>query len=47
LLIAAPAKAGARLVGVAVVHLPLSVATDAVQAAHVGDDSDLALRQGN
>jgi phosphomannomutase/phosphoglucomutase len=47
LLIAAPAKVGTRLVGVAVVHLPLSVATDAVQAANVGDDSYLALRQGN
>jgi phosphomannomutase/phosphoglucomutase len=47
LLIAAPAKVGARLVGVAVIHLPVSIATDAVQAANVGDDSYLALRQGN
>ena len=47
LLVAAPAKVGARLVGVAVIHLPLSIATDAVQAANVGDDSYMALRQGN
>ncbi|MFS8063417.1 MAG: phosphomannomutase/phosphoglucomutase, partial [Luteimonas sp.] len=47
LLVAAPAKAGTRLVGVAVIRLPLAVVTDAVQAANIGDDSYLALRQGN
>ena len=47
LLLAAPAKAGDRLVGVAYVRLPLSLATDAIQAANVGNDSYLALREGN
>src|SRR4249919_3971773 len=47
LLLAAPAKAGDRLAGVAYVRLPLSLATDAIQAANVGSDSYLALREGN
>ena len=47
LVVAAPARVGERLVGVAYVRLPLALATDAVQAANIGDDSYLALRQGN
>jgi phosphomannomutase/phosphoglucomutase len=47
LLVAAPAKAGERLVGVAYVRLPLSLATDALQAANVAGNSYLALREGN
>ncbi len=47
LLLAAPAKAGERLVGVAYVRLPLSLATDALQSANVESSSYLALREGN
>jgi phosphomannomutase/phosphoglucomutase len=47
LLVAAPARVGDRLVGVAMVRLPLGLATDALQSANIGDDSYLALRQGN
>jgi phosphomannomutase/phosphoglucomutase len=47
LLLAAPAKAGERLVGIAYVRLPVSLATDALQSANVGGSSYLALREGN
>ncbi|MDB6163993.1 MAG: phosphomannomutase [Xanthomonadaceae bacterium] len=47
LLLAAPAKAGDRLVGVAYVRLPLGLATDAIQAANIEGGSYLALREGN
>ncbi|HVR80876.1 MAG TPA: phosphomannomutase/phosphoglucomutase [Luteimonas sp.] len=47
LVVAAPARVGERLIGVAYVRLPLTLVTDAVQAANIGDDSYLALRQGN
>ncbi|MEO6263854.1 MAG: phosphomannomutase/phosphoglucomutase [Luteimonas sp.] len=47
LVLAAPARVGGQLAGVAYVRLPLAQATDAVQAVNVGDDSYLALRQGN
>ena len=47
LVLAAPARAGDRLVGIAYVRLPLSLATDAIQAANVDDSSYLALREGN
>src|SRR6476646_1941167 len=47
LLLAAPAKAGDHLAGVAYVRLPLTLATDAIQAANVGGDIYLALREGN
>ena len=47
LVLAAPARAGDRLVGIAYVRLPLGVATDAIQAANVDDASYLALREGN
>ena len=46
LVLAAPARVGDRLVGVAYVRLPLALATDAVQSASIGDGSYLALRQG-
>ena len=47
LLLAAPAKAGDRLVGIAYVRLPVSLATDALQSANVEGSSYLALREGN
>jgi hypothetical protein len=47
LVLAAPARAGDRLVGIAYVRLPLSLATDAIQAANVDGSSYLALREGN
>ena len=47
LAVAAPAQVGGRLVGVAYVRLPLSLATDAVRAANVESSSYLALREGN
>jgi phosphomannomutase / phosphoglucomutase len=47
LVLAAPARSGNRLVGVAYVRLPLDIATDALNAAHVEDSSYLALREGN
>ncbi len=47
LVLAAPARVGDRLVGVAYVRLPVAIATDAVQAASVSDGSYLALREGN
>ena len=47
LVLAAPAQAQGRLVGIAYVRLPLGLATDALQAAHVDDGSYLALREGN
>ena len=47
LVLAAPARAGDRLVGVAYVRLPLSIATDALRSANVDDGSYLALREGN
>ncbi len=46
LALAAPARAGERLVGVVYVRLPLQRATAAIEAAAVADDSYLALRQG-
>ncbi|MCA1713822.1 MAG: phosphomannomutase/phosphoglucomutase [Gammaproteobacteria bacterium] len=45
--IAAPARAGDRLAGIAYVRLPLALATGGLDAVHVGRDSYLALRQGN
>ncbi|MCA1714613.1 MAG: phosphomannomutase/phosphoglucomutase, partial [Gammaproteobacteria bacterium] len=47
LVLAAPARAGGRLAGIAYVRLPLTVATGGLGAVHVGQDSYLALRQGN
>ena len=47
LLLAAPARVGDRVAGVAYVRLPLSLAIDAIQSANVEDGSYLALRQGN
>jgi len=47
LVIAAPARSGDRVAGVAYVRLPLALATQALQGAAVADDSYLALRQGN
>ncbi|MFL6591861.1 MAG: phosphomannomutase/phosphoglucomutase, partial [Luteimonas sp.] len=47
LVVAAPAKAGNRVAGVAYVRLPLNLATDAIQAANVDGASYLALREGN
>jgi phosphomannomutase/phosphoglucomutase len=47
LVLAAPARSGDRVVGVAYVRLPLALATQALQGAAVADDSYLALRQGN
>ncbi|HZV23267.1 MAG TPA: phosphomannomutase/phosphoglucomutase [Luteimonas sp.] len=51
LVLAAPARAGSgaagRLVGVAYVRLPLMIATDALQSAHIEDGTYLALREGN
>jgi phosphomannomutase/phosphoglucomutase len=51
LVLAAPARVGSgaasRLVGVAYVRLPLLIATDAMQSAHVEDGTYLALREGN
>ncbi|HVI25508.1 MAG TPA: phosphomannomutase/phosphoglucomutase [Xanthomonadaceae bacterium] len=46
LVLAAPARAGDTVVGVAYVRLPLRVATDALQSVAVGDDVYLSLRQG-
>ena len=46
LALAAPARVGAKLAGVAYVRLPLNAAAGPVQAAPVADDSYLALRQG-
>jgi phosphomannomutase/phosphoglucomutase len=46
LVLAAPARAGDVLAGVAYVRLPLEVATDALQSVAVGDDVYLSLRQG-
>jgi phosphomannomutase/phosphoglucomutase len=47
LLVAAPARTADKLVGVATVRLPLSIVTDALQAAPVATDTYLSLRQGN
>jgi phosphomannomutase/phosphoglucomutase len=47
LVLAAPARSGNRVVGVAYVRLPLALATQALQGVNVADDSYLALRQGN
>ncbi|MCJ0826167.1 phosphomannomutase/phosphoglucomutase [Luteimonas sp. 50] len=47
LVLAAPARSGDRLAGVAYVRLPLAQATQALQGAQLADDSYLALRQGN
>jgi phosphomannomutase/phosphoglucomutase len=47
LLLAAPAKVGDRVAGVAYVRLPLTLATDAIQSANIEPGSYLALRQGN
>jgi phosphomannomutase/phosphoglucomutase len=47
LVLAAPARSGDRLVGVAYVRLPVALATDAMQAVSIGDGSYLALREGN
>ena len=44
--LAAPAKVGDRLIGVAYVRMPLKQAVAPVEAAPVADDSYLALRQG-
>ncbi len=45
-LVAAPARAGDRLVGIAVVRLPLSRATAALDTAPLDEATYLALRQG-
>jgi phosphomannomutase/phosphoglucomutase len=45
-LLAAPARAGDALVGVAIVRLPLARATAGLQAVSVADATYLALRQG-
>ena len=47
LLVAAPARTADKLVAVATVRLPLSIVTDALQAAPVANDTYLSLRQGN
>jgi phosphomannomutase / phosphoglucomutase len=47
LVLAAPALVGDRLVGVAYVRLPVTLATDAVRAANVDGGSYLALREGS
>lgn len=47
LALAAPAKVGATLVGVAYVRFPLAHATAAIEASKIGNDSYLALRQGS
>ena len=47
LVLAAPARSGDRIAGVAYVRLPLALATQPLQGAAVADDSYLALRQGN
>src|SRR5690606_33837161 len=47
LVLAAPARSGDRIAGVAYVRLPLAQATQALQGTQLGDDSYLALRQGN
>jgi len=47
LVLAAPARAGDRLVGIAYVRLPLSLATDAIQAANIDGSSYMALREGS
>ncbi|HET6435365.1 MAG TPA: phosphomannomutase/phosphoglucomutase [Xanthomonadaceae bacterium] len=46
LVLAAPARAGDAVVGVAYVRLPLQVATDALQSVAVADGVYLSLRQG-
>ena len=47
LVLAAPARVGDRLIGVAYVRLPLTMATEGVQSVNVDDGSYLALREGN
>ncbi|MGN6512789.1 MAG: phosphomannomutase/phosphoglucomutase [Lysobacteraceae bacterium] len=47
LVVAAPASTGGQPVAVALVRLPLAIATDALQSAPVSDDTYLSLRQGN
>jgi phosphomannomutase/phosphoglucomutase len=47
LVLAAPARAGASLAGIAYVRLPLQIATSAIQSVDVDDASYLALREGN
>ncbi|SDX80128.1 phosphomannomutase/phosphoglucomutase [Lysobacter enzymogenes] len=46
LALAAPARAGEQLVGVAYVQLPLQRVSQGVEQADIGDSSYLALRQG-
>ncbi|VXB09262.1 Phosphomannomutase [Luteimonas sp. 9C] len=46
-LIAAPARAGTRLAGVALAQLPLALATAGLEAAPLDGATYLALRQGN
>jgi len=46
LALAAPARAGEQLVGVAYVQLPLQRVSDGVEKAEIGGSSYLALRQG-
>ena len=47
LALAAPARVGKRLVGVAYVRLPLTRATGAVDSVAIDEDAYLALRQGS
>jgi len=46
LLVAAPVRNAGQLAGIALVTLPLERATNALQAASLGDDTYLGLRQG-
>jgi phosphomannomutase/phosphoglucomutase len=46
LIVAAPARAGGRLVAIAQARLPVGVATAALESATVSGDTYLALRQG-
>jgi len=46
LVLAAPARTGGRLAGIAYVRLPLAIATGGLDALNVGETSYLALRQG-
>ncbi len=47
LVLAAPARVGERVVGIAYARLPLGLATTALENAPVAGDTYLALRQGN
>jgi phosphomannomutase/phosphoglucomutase len=47
LVLAAPARVGGQVVGIAYARLPLALAIAALQSANVAGDSYLALRQGN